>query len=83
MDIKRCAEVMIENKDKVYTWELNSWEVGIVHGMIRLSLERPAAPSYCATFMQGVERLRELCVKAFDDMGFTQEEIESLDSEVH
>lgn len=83
MEATRYSTVMIENKDKVFNLPLSAWEVGLLHGAVRLMMMHPeVAGEYSEAFKNAARDVRTKCLAYLADMGFTPEEIEELNSEV-
>jgi len=82
MDSQRFIQVMQSNMGKLWILELEPVEVGLLHGAIRLMLLHPEVQkNYCQAFKDLAAEIRQWCLRAFAEMGFTAEEIEVLDSE--
>ena len=81
MDGKRYSELMAENKGKAFVFSpLGPWEVGLVYSAIHaLSGYFEQADAVSPTFNEAAERLKGMCLRAFEEMGFTAEEMESME----
>lgn len=66
-------------KEKVIL-PLESWEVGLLHGMIRLALADPGAIFLSGTSRLAIQRWRDFCLTVITSWGFSPEEVAWLDS---
>lgn len=79
---ERYVRVMFDNMEKEYVLELNAVQVGMLHGAVRLTLLHPEVRVMSQDFRGMLEHLRSWCRTCLGDMGFLEEEIEYLDTEL-
>lgn len=79
---ERYIEVMLRNKDNEYAIKLNSIEVGMLHGALKLMLSHPEVIDLCQDYHVMADALIAGFNKCFKRMGFTDEEIEDLNTRV-
>jgi hypothetical protein len=79
---ERYSEVLKENIDKMWYLPVDPIRLGILHGALRLMLIHPEVKEkYTQAFKDIAGDMREWCLERYLEMGFTQEEVASLDSE--
>jgi hypothetical protein len=79
----RYSWVMNANSSRRFFLELTALDVGIVHGAMRLLLMHPTVEeTYTDDFKRLAGHLRRWCLVRFREMGFTEEEVRELDSEL-
>lgn len=64
----------------VFTLMLEPIEIGLISGALRLTLMHPGVRQFSDSFFALVEKLRGFCRESFLEMGFTEDEVESLQS---
>lgn len=77
---ERYQEIMAENKGMTFPVIFGPVEVGLFHGALRLMLLHPEVEDFSDSFICIAERMREFCLGAYLRMGFSEEEVEYLDS---
>ena len=78
----RFSQVIGANDGKLYVLTLAPLDVAMFHGAVRLMLLHPEVREMSDGFHDLAGRLKGFCQVAFADMGFSDEEIEFLDSEL-
>ncbi len=66
-------------KDQVMM-PFEGWEIGMLHGMIRIALANPGTKSLSNTSRLAIKRWRDFCLTVIASWGFTPEEVAWLDS---
>jgi hypothetical protein len=59
---------------------LEGWEVGLLHGIIRIALAHPGTQNLSNTSHLAIARWREFCLTVIGSWGFTPDEVAWLDS---
>lgn len=78
---QRFQEVMRANDGTLFHLAMGPLQVGIVHGCIRLSATHPDVKKLSPAYQKATEDLRYWCKEFYREMGFTDEEVEYLDTE--
>lgn len=78
----RYSQVIQENIDKEWSLPVSPLEVGLLHGAIRLMLIHPEVEEkYSTDFKIIAGEIRTWCLDRYREMGFTEAELQELDSE--
>ena len=81
---ERYTQVIMNSRVNRLRWDLpvEPLQVGVLHGAIRLMLIHPdVVQGYGHDFKATAGDLRIWCLDRFREMGFTEEEVQELDSE--
>jgi hypothetical protein len=82
VDVERYKSVMAANSGRSWQLELDADSVSILHGALRLMMLHPKVKEgFSPMFKSMSQHLRNWCLVRFREMGFTEEEVKSLDSE--
>jgi hypothetical protein len=80
---ERYKEVIVANSNRFWRLEVDAVSVGILHGALRLMMMHPKVQAqYSDSFKTMARHLRNWCLVRFREMGFTEEEVQTLDSEL-
>lgn len=81
-DLGNLAEIMEMRRGNIYSFKLDSMDVMIIHGLLRIKemypgdIELKSPESYASV----LNSLRGWCALCFGQMGFTAEEIEYMET---
>lgn len=77
---ERYSEAIHSNDGRTFQIELTPLEVGLIHGAIRLMLLHPDVARFSFSYHLEAENLRSVFLSIYREMGFSDEEIEYIDS---
>jgi hypothetical protein len=75
----KYLEQIRKHKNKLYTLELDGWQVPVLHGLVVLASQHPALKTGHYPSNQVITEFREWCKQVFKGWGYSPEEIEFLD----
>jgi len=78
---RRYLEVMKANDGRVFQISTGAVEVGLLHAALRLALLHPRVKEMSPSFHIVAENLKQSCLELMGKMGFSEKELEYLDSD--
>ena len=82
VSVERYLEVMGKTVDREYTLTLTGLQVGTLHGAVKLAAIHPEVKKMSPEFHAVLNYLRDWASMCLKEMGFLEEEVAYLDSEL-
>ena len=76
----RYSEIAIPHMKDNVIMPFEAWEMGLLHGVIRIALSVLRPGALTDTSMQAIDRWRKFCCTVIGSWGFSPEEVAWLDS---
>ena len=76
---EQYVQVLNQHKHEVYHFDLQGWQMPVLHGLIALAADHPGVKRLGWPTQRLIAQVRWWCREKFSEWGFSPEEVEYLD----